>query len=44
VRRGGVAKLAIEKVNGAFILGTPLGSALQEHGFSATPRGLRMRS
>ncbi|WP_316298618.1 Lhr family ATP-dependent helicase [Clavibacter michiganensis] len=44
VRRGGVAKLAIEKVNGAFILGTPLGTALQEHGFSATPRGLRMRS
>jgi ATP-dependent Lhr-like helicase len=44
VRRGGVDRLAIETVDGAFVLGTPFGSALTEAGFTATPRGLRMRS
>jgi ATP-dependent Lhr-like helicase len=44
VRRGGVDKLTIETVNGAFILGTPLADSLTEAGFTATPRGLRMRS
>jgi ATP-dependent Lhr-like helicase len=44
VRRGGVGKLTIETVDGAFVLGTPLGDALTEAGFTATPRGLRMRS
>jgi len=44
VRRGGVDKLTVETVNGSFILGTPLGDALTEAGFTATPRGLRMRS
>jgi ATP-dependent Lhr-like helicase len=44
VRRGGVDKLTIETVNGSFVLGTPLGDALTEAGFTATPRGLRMRS
>jgi ATP-dependent Lhr-like helicase len=44
VRRGGVDKLTIETVNGSFVLGTPLGDALTESGFTATPRGLRMRS
>jgi ATP-dependent Lhr-like helicase len=38
-----MAKLAVETVNGAFIIGTALGSALQAAGFSATPRGLRLR-
>ncbi|MEO6826881.1 MAG: ATP-dependent helicase [Microbacteriaceae bacterium] len=44
IRRRGVEKLTIETVNGDFILGTPLGHALTAAGFSATPRGLRMRS
>jgi ATP-dependent Lhr-like helicase len=43
VAGGGMAKLAVETVNGAFIIGTALGGALQAAGFSATPRGLRMR-
>jgi len=30
-------------VNGGFILGSPLGDALSEAGFLATPRGLRLR-
>ena len=38
-----VDKLAIETVNGASVLGTPLGAALGEAGFLATPRGLRLR-
>ncbi len=44
ITRGRVDKLAIETVNGAFILGTPLGDALAVAGFLATPRGLRLRS
>ncbi|WP_150307780.1 Lhr family ATP-dependent helicase [Planctomonas psychrotolerans] len=44
VRSGGVDKLAVEKANGDFVLGTPLGDALQDAGFLATPRGLRMRA
>ena len=42
--RGRVDKLAIETVNGGFVLGTPLGDALSAAGFLATPRGLRLRS
>ena len=38
-----VDKLAIETVNGASVLGSPLGAALAESGFLATPRGLRLR-
>jgi len=38
-----VDKLAVETVNGGFILGSPLGDALSEAGFLATPRGLRLR-
>jgi ATP-dependent Lhr-like helicase len=44
VRSGAVDKLAIEKANGAFVLGTPLGRVLQDAGFLATPRGLRLRA
>ncbi|WP_229790483.1 DNA glycosylase AlkZ-like family protein, partial [Mycetocola manganoxydans] len=43
VRQGRVDKLAVEKVNGGFVLGTPAGAALREAGFTETPRGLRMR-
>ncbi|WP_427019077.1 ATP-dependent helicase [Pseudarthrobacter sp. P1] len=44
VQRGAVDKLAIEKVNGADILGTPLARALVEAGAYTTPRGLRIRA
>jgi ATP-dependent Lhr-like helicase len=44
ITRGRVDKLAIETVNGGFVLGSPLGDALAEAGFLATPRGLRLRS
>jgi ATP-dependent Lhr-like helicase len=44
VTRGRVDKLAIETVNGGFVLGSPLGDALSEAGFLATPRGLRLRT
>jgi ATP-dependent Lhr-like helicase len=43
VTRGRVDKLAVETVNGTFVLGTPLGDALGDAGFLATPRGLRLR-
>ncbi|WP_022882986.1 Lhr family ATP-dependent helicase [Gryllotalpicola ginsengisoli] len=43
VRRGGAEKLAVELVNGAFVIGTPLGDALTAAGFTETPRGLRLR-
>ncbi|UAJ78791.1 ATP-dependent helicase [Leifsonia sp. ZF2019] len=39
-----VDKLAVETVNGAFVLGTPTGDALAEAGFLPIPRGLRLRS
>ncbi|MGO4692239.1 Lhr family ATP-dependent helicase [Glaciibacter sp. 2TAF33] len=44
VTGGGVRKLSVETVNGTFIIGTPLGAALQTAGFTATPQGLRLRS
>jgi ATP-dependent helicase Lhr and Lhr-like helicase len=44
VTGGGVQKLSVETVNGDFIIGTPLGTALQTAGFTATPQGLRLRS
>ncbi|WP_111719506.1 DEAD/DEAH box helicase [Homoserinimonas sp. OAct 916] len=43
VLRGGVDKLTIEKINGEFVIGTPVGAALQASGFTAIPRGLRLR-
>jgi ATP-dependent Lhr-like helicase len=39
-----VRKLSVETVNGTFIIGTPLGAALQAAEFTATPQGLRLRS
>ncbi|NQX11881.1 ATP-dependent helicase [Microbacteriaceae bacterium VKM Ac-2855] len=44
VRGRGVEKLTVEKVDGAFSLGTPFGDALTAAGFVANPRGLRMRA
>ncbi|GAB2465114.1 ATP-dependent Lhr-like helicase [Conyzicola lurida] len=42
--RTGLGKLRIEQVDGESITGSPLGIALGDAGFSATPRGLSMRA
>ncbi len=43
IREGSLGKLAVERTDGDFVLGTPLGSALESAGFRPTPRGLRLR-
>jgi ATP-dependent Lhr-like helicase len=42
IRRSG-GRLRVERVNGDFVIGTGLGDALMEAGFSETPQGLRLR-
>ncbi|HEV7949413.1 MAG TPA: ATP-dependent helicase, partial [Glaciihabitans sp.] len=42
--RTGLGKLRIERIDGDFSIGTPLGHALTDAGFAATPQGLRLRS
>jgi ATP-dependent Lhr-like helicase len=42
VRRS-LGKLKVEKADGRFVIGTPLGAALTAAGFSTTPQGLRLR-
>ena len=44
VRDGWLGRLDVERADGASVLTSPLGSALEEAGFRATPRGLRLRS
>lgn len=44
VVRTRLGKLAIERVDGEFVLGTPFGDALRDAGFSPTPSGVRLRS
>ncbi|MFY0407700.1 Lhr family ATP-dependent helicase, partial [Solicola sp. PLA-1-18] len=44
VRDGALGRLTVEKADGAQVLGTPLADALEQAGFHATPRGLRIRS
>jgi len=44
VREGALGRLTVERADGAGVLDSPLGRALQEAGFSATPRGLRLRA
>ncbi|WP_440710166.1 ATP-dependent helicase [Herbiconiux sp. YIM B11900] len=44
VSAGRVDKLAVERVNGDFVLGTAVGGSLEAAGFTATPRGLRLRA
>ncbi|MCU1481901.1 MAG: ATP-dependent helicase [Subtercola sp.] len=39
-----VDRLTIEKIDGEFSVGTPVGRMLEDAGFSNTPRGLRLRS
>ncbi|ARJ04568.1 DEAD/DEAH box helicase [Cnuibacter physcomitrellae] len=44
VRGGRIDRLAVERANGDFVLGTPVGDALAAAGFTGTPRGLRLRA
>jgi ATP-dependent Lhr-like helicase len=43
VRTGVLGKLSVERADGQHVFGTPLATALEEAGFVATPRGLRLR-
>ncbi|MGI8879842.1 MAG: ATP-dependent helicase [Jatrophihabitans sp.] len=43
VRDGALGKLAVERADGAAIVNSPLGNALESAGFRPTPRGLRLR-
>ena len=42
--RSRLGKLRIERVDGEFSIGTPLGTLLAEAGFAPTPQGLRLRA
>lgn len=42
IRRAG-GRLRVEKIDGVFSVGTPLGDALVRAGFAPTPQGLRLR-
>ncbi|MFD4366266.1 ATP-dependent helicase [Rhodococcus sp. NPDC058521] len=44
VKGGGVDKLVVEKVDGETVHGSDFAPVLTESGFSATPRGFRLRS
>ncbi len=44
IRDGQLGKLAVERADGAGILDSALGAALERAGFHPTPRGLRLRS
>jgi ATP-dependent Lhr-like helicase len=44
VRDGALGRLTVERADGAAVLTSSLGRALEAAGFSATPRGLRLRS
>jgi ATP-dependent Lhr-like helicase len=43
VRGGALGRLTVERADGEEVLDSPLGRALEEAGFHATPRGLRLR-
>jgi ATP-dependent Lhr-like helicase len=44
VTDGRVVKLGVETVNGAFVIGTAVGVALQAAGFGVSPQGLKLRA
>ncbi len=44
VREGTLGRLAVERADGAAVLTSPLGAALEQAGFRPTPRGLRLRA
>ncbi|MBK4348437.1 ATP-dependent helicase [Lacisediminihabitans changchengi] len=41
--RRSLGRLRVERVDGDFVIGTPLGDALVAAGFTTTPQGLRLR-
>jgi ATP-dependent Lhr-like helicase len=43
VREGQLGRLTVERADGAGVLDSALGRTLEEAGFHATPRGLRLR-
>ncbi|MEV7780809.1 ATP-dependent helicase [Kitasatospora sp. NPDC088351] len=43
VRQGALGSVTVERANGEPALGSALGAVLEEAGFHATPRGLRLR-
>ena len=43
VREGQLGRLTVQRADGTGVLDSPLGRALEEAGFHATPRGLRLR-
>ncbi|MER6044103.1 hypothetical protein ABT136_25600, partial [Streptomyces sp. NPDC001856] len=43
-RAGSLGTVTVERVNGASALTSPLGALLEQAGFIATPRGLRLRA
>ncbi|WP_104081235.1 ATP-dependent helicase [Cryobacterium sp. Y11] len=44
VTTGRIQKIAVETVNGVFVIGTDVGVALRAAGFTETPKGLRLRA
>jgi ATP-dependent Lhr-like helicase len=44
VREGLLGRLAVERADGAAVVNSPLGAALESAGFHPTPRGLRLRA
>ncbi|TFD58697.1 ATP-dependent helicase [Cryobacterium suzukii] len=44
VTNGRVQRIAVETVNGVFVIGTAVGVALRAAGFTETPKGLRLRA
>jgi ATP-dependent helicase Lhr and Lhr-like helicase len=44
IRDGMLGRLAVERADGAAVLSSPLGAALEAAGFRPTPRGLRLRA
>ena len=38
-----LGRLRVERIDGDFVIGTPVGEALSAAGFSTTPQGLRLR-
>jgi ATP-dependent Lhr-like helicase len=42
--RTGLGRMRVEKIDGEFAIGTPLGRALERAGFVPTPQGLRLRA
>ncbi len=44
LRGGGLGRITVERADGAYAIGTPVGEALEEAGFERMPRGLRLHT